>query len=96
MEQSVQRMLFNLGARLGSLEGYLYAGDKVEKKYLAGWLDNISREFSALPPEARRDVAGDYVQILEKVGALFLELYGSEDAGTVRVRTMVAEIKEGD
>ena len=33
MEKSVHRILFDLGARLGSLEGYLHGEEKVEKKY---------------------------------------------------------------
>ena len=31
---SPNRLLFDFGSRLGSLEGYLYAEDKVDKSYL--------------------------------------------------------------
>ena len=50
---SGNRTLFDLGARLGSLEGYLYAEEKVEKKYLPNWMENIAREFGGLPAEVR-------------------------------------------
>jgi hypothetical protein len=31
---SANRLLFDLASRLGSLEGYLYAEEKVDKSYL--------------------------------------------------------------
>jgi len=78
---------------LGSLEGYLFAGENVEKKYLAGWLENIEREFKDLPGDASMEIADDYATVLEKVAALFLRLYGEEDSGTLRVRAMTANLK---
>ena len=38
---SGDRLLFDLASRLGSLEGYLYAEDKVDKSYLPNWIDNL-------------------------------------------------------
>jgi hypothetical protein len=41
-------LLFDLGARLGSLEGYLYAGDRVDIKYLPNWLVNVAAAYVVL------------------------------------------------
>ena len=69
MDSSLHRSVFALGARIGSLEGYLYVGKDVEEKYLPGWLDNIKREFTELPPEAKQEIAGEYVEVVRKVAA---------------------------
>lgn len=80
------RALFNLGARLGSLEGYLYGEEKVEKHYLSGWMDNIAREFSSLPDGARREIAGDYALVWRKVESLVVKLYGDRDATALQIK----------
>ena len=48
---SANRLLFDLASRLGSLEGYLYAEEKVDKSYLPNWIDNIDHEFEGLSPK---------------------------------------------
>ena len=45
--KSLNQLIFDLGSRLGSLEGYLYSEEKVEKNYLPEWLNNINREFDS-------------------------------------------------
>ena len=47
---SVNNLLFNLASRWGSLEGYLYAEERVDSSYLPNWLRNIEREFTCLSP----------------------------------------------
>jgi hypothetical protein len=83
---SIYRCLLDLGARLGSLEGYLYAEERVEKKYLSGWIDNIERQFAELPPEVRGEVAAACGDIWRKVAASLARLYGEQDPIAVRVR----------
>ncbi len=96
MEKSGQRVLFDLGARLGSLEGYLYSDEKVEKKYLAGWLKNIDQQFKGLSVEIRTEIREDYAVILNKIEALFQRLYGNEGDDTLQLRAMVTSLKGGD
>ena len=83
---SVNRTLFDLGARLGSLEGYLYAEEKVEKKYLPNWTENIAREFGSLPAEVRREIAKDYMEVWRNVEALLVRIYGDSDPTTLQVK----------
>ena len=83
---SVNRALFGLGARLGSLEGYLYAEEKVEKKYLPNWIENIAREFGSLPAEVRREIAKDYMEVWRNVEALLVRIYGDSDPTTLQVK----------
>jgi hypothetical protein len=91
---SVNRTLFDLGARLGSLEGYLYAEEKVEKKYLQGWIENIVREFEDLPAETTVEIAKDYREVWRKVKALLERLYGHRDENVLRVKAIVDGLKE--
>ncbi len=93
--KSPTRLLFDLASRLGCLEGYLYSEEKVEKKYLQAWLQNIDREFGSLPGEVRNEIVVDYLELLKKVEALLQRLYGEEDADTLQVKQMVGGLKGG-
>lgn len=87
------RLLFDLASRLGSLEGYLYSEEKVEKKYLSGWLDNVERIFSSLAAEVRTEIQTDYLELLRKVHALLCRLYGDKDEYSTKLSAMIAKFK---
>ena len=89
---SANCLLFDLASRLGSLEGYLYTGEKVEKSYLPNWLQNIDREFKNLASEVRDEIQSDYVTLLKKVRALLHEAYGDEDANTLKIAAMLSSL----
>jgi hypothetical protein len=89
---SANRLLFDLASRLGSLEGYLYSEEKVDKKYLPNWLQNIDRLFLRLSPEIRGDIRQDYAELLEKVQALLRRLYGDGDENTRRIAAMISDL----
>ncbi|MGH7771603.1 MAG: hypothetical protein ACREQA_05145 [Candidatus Binatia bacterium] len=93
---SLSRLLFDLGSRLGSLEGYLYSEERVEEKYLHGWLQNIDREFRSLPSDERNEIATDYLELLKKVQALLRRLYGEENGNTLQVKEMMVDLKGGN
>ena len=84
-------LLFDLGSRLGSLEGYLYAQEKVEKNYLPNWLINVAAAYGCLAPEVRGEIRGEYLALLHKVHNLLRDAYGSEDANTAKIVAMIAE-----
>ena len=86
---SANRALFDLGARLGSLEGYLYAEERVEKKYLPRWIENIEREFETLPADVKDEIAHDCREIWRKVAALLAKIYGATDATTGQVERIL-------
>ncbi|HEX2226758.1 MAG TPA: hypothetical protein VHM64_06435 [Candidatus Binatia bacterium] len=85
-----QRLLFDLAARLGSLEGYLYAEEKVDKKYLPNWLRNIERAHVCLPKEVQHEIQSDYLALLHKTHNLLLDAYGREDPNTLKIAAMIA------
>jgi hypothetical protein len=93
---SANLLLFDLGARLGSLEGYLYAGDKVDKSYLPNWLVNVAAAYSCLTPEIRREIHGEYLALLHKVHNLLRDAYGSEDPNTVKISAMITATARGE
>jgi hypothetical protein len=93
--KSLNRLLFDLASRLGCLEGYLYSEERVDKKYLPGWLQNIDREFKSLPAEVRKEIGGDYLELLTKVEASLQRLYGEGDADTLQVKQMIGTLKGG-
>jgi hypothetical protein len=89
---SANRLLFDVAARLGSLEGYLYAEDIVDKSYLPNWLRNIEREFNGLTTEVRNEIQADYLALLAKVHALLQRLYGEHDPNTAKVTEMISAL----
>ena len=93
-EMSTNRRLFDLGARTGSLEGYLYTEDKVDKSYLKGWLENIGREFQSLPSPDSAEVKDDYTEVLMKIHALLKRLFGDQDPHALSVEKMIRELKD--
>ena len=94
MSPSDARKVFDLGARLGSLEGYLYEGKDVEAKYLPGWLDNVEKGFGELPPDVRRSCAAGFYEVLRKVAAYLQKLYGSSDTNAMKATAMVDAVKK--
>lgn len=84
------RLLFDLASRLGSLEGYLYAGEKVDKKYLPGWLRNIERAYACLSEDVQNEIQSDYLALLHKTHNLLRDAYGGEDPCTVKIAAMIA------
>ena len=91
---STNRLLFDLASRLGSLEGYLYAEEKVDTSYLPNWTENIDREFKSLPIEVRNEIQADYVGLLKKVRELLHKAYGDQDANTARIDAMLSGIPQ--
>ena len=91
---STNRLLFDLASRLGSLEGYLYAEEKVDTSYLHNWTENIDREFKSLPVEVRNEIQSDYVTLLKKVRDLLCKAYGDQDANTARIDAMLSRIPQ--
>ena len=87
---SRQRLLFDLGSRLGSLEGYLYAEEKVEEKYLPNWLRNIERAYACLAEEDRDEIQPDYLALLHKAHNLLRAAYGHQNPNTVTIAAMIA------
>jgi hypothetical protein len=91
---SANRLLFDLASRLGSLEGYLYAEEKVDKSYLPNWLRNIETEFHSLPAGIKAEVQSAYAEIVKKVHALLQRLYGDEDPNTARACKMISGVTQ--
>jgi hypothetical protein len=79
---------------LGSLEGYLYAEEKVDTSYLPNWTENIDREFKILPIEVRKEIQSDYVAVLKKVRELLHKAYGDQDPNTARIDAMLSGIPQ--
>jgi hypothetical protein len=91
---SANRLLFDLASRLGSLEGYLYAEDKVDKSYLPNWIDNIDREFRNLSAEVRNEIQPDYLALLKKVRDLLHKAYGDQDPNTAKIDAAIFRIAQ--
>jgi hypothetical protein len=92
---SPDRLLFDLASRLGSLEGYLYAEEKVDRSYLPNWLMNIAQAFNCLSPNVRDEVQSDYLELLRKVEALLKKSYGDQDPNSLKIAAIIAAVESG-
>lgn len=93
---SANRLLFDLAARMGSLEGYLYAEEKVDTKYLPNWLEHIDQEFNLLTLAVRNELRPDYLVLLQKIYDLLQKAYGSEDSNTTKVAAMISAASQAE
>jgi len=93
---SANQLLFDLAARMGSLEGYLYAEDKVEPKYLPNWLEHIDQEFNLLGLAVKNELRPDYLALLQKIHELLHKLYGCQDLNTMKVAAMISATSEAE
>lgn len=89
----VYREVFELAAKLGSLEGYVYERPDADPSYFPNWLGNIQRLYASLPQEARADFREQYQEVLTKVAGHLEKLAGPESGHLLRVREMLAEAK---
>jgi hypothetical protein len=87
---SPNRLLFDLAARMGSLEGYLYAEEKVDPKYLPNWLEHIDEEHKLLGTAVSEELRPDYLALLHKIHDLLLKAHGGQDPNTMKVAAMIA------
>jgi hypothetical protein len=91
---SANRLLFDLAARMGSLEGYLYAEEKVDPQYFPNWLQHIDDEFKLLAAAVGNEVRPDYLTLLRKIHDLLQKAYGSQDPNTTKVAGMISQAKK--
>jgi hypothetical protein len=56
---------FKFAAKAGSLEGYIFEREKPEP--LSNWVDNIDTMYRKLPEDVKKDIAGAYRTVLNRV-----------------------------
>jgi hypothetical protein len=49
------RKVYDFAAKVGSLEGYVYARGKSDIGPLTPWVDHALRDYNAIPPEVRQE-----------------------------------------
>jgi hypothetical protein len=84
-----QKQLFFFAAKVGSLEGYLYNREKLDK--LDDWVNNIVSLYHALPLQARKDIRDDLSLVLNRILA-----YGAHTLDTrhrTKLSGLLAEIE---
>ena len=89
----IYRDVFDLAAKVGCLEGYLYEQPQAAPQYLPNWLANIHRMYSSLPEEARADFLQRYVEVLDKAAGHMEKLLGANDSNVFHVKEMLAEAR---
>ncbi|MBI3079244.1 MAG: hypothetical protein HYY85_20015 [Deltaproteobacteria bacterium] len=87
--------VFRLAARLGSLEGYLYERRDVEVSSLPNWVENIEREYRALPAAVQAEVRGELVQVLRNVARSMAGAVDDGNPALASTHRLLAELEQG-
>lgn len=87
----IHKEVFDLAAKMGALEGWLYERPDASSRYFPAWLDNIERMHAALPREAQTDFQVHYRELLSKISEHMEKTFGAEAEHTQRVKRMLAE-----
>lgn len=84
----IYKDIYDFASKAGALEGYLYPKDKVDLKYIQGWVDNLLNQYEKLPP----DVKDEFQELCNKtIGRALHSLlqYMEEDQEVVKKLRMM-------
>jgi hypothetical protein len=87
--------VYELAAKLGSLEGYLYQRPDADPQYLPNWLGNIQRMWAELPSEARNDCQAKHAAVLKSVAEHLAKVVGLQDSNYLLLQRILAEVERG-
>lgn len=90
----IYRDVFDLAAKLGCLEGYLYEQPEAAPQYLQNWLGNIQRMYNALPLQVQAEFLDRYLEVLGTASEHLEKLVGANDNNFLQVKQMLAEAKK--
>lgn len=86
------KKIFQLAAKVGCLEGYMYKRNNVEPQYLPNWVGNIERMYGELPAEAKQAFKEDYLTVMKNILEHMEQVPGKEDKNTLKVKGMIEQI----
>ena len=88
----IYRDVFELAAKVGSLEGYLWDRPDASARYLPNWLGNLERMYASLTPEAQADCRPAYREVLAKAVEGMDKLLGPGDEIVVLAKRLLADL----
>ncbi len=88
------REVFDLAAKVGSLEGYLYLLPEEAPRYFNNWLGNIDRMYSALPKEVRDDCRDSFLETFGKAVELMDKLPNAGEENVRLAKKILAEARD--
>lgn len=49
----IYKEIYDFAASAGALEGYVYQRDKIDTRYFGNWINNLVKQYSAIPVDIR-------------------------------------------
>lgn len=89
----IYREVFDLAAKVGSLEGYLYLFPEDAPRYFPNWLANIQRMHSGLPKEVRDDCRASFLETFGTAVEHMEKLPNAGDENLRLAKQILAEAK---
>jgi hypothetical protein len=91
-EMSDPKKIFDLAAKVGCLEGYLYPKDRVDTSYLPNWVDNINNMFIKLSENDKKTFKEEYERILKNIFSYCKEILAEDDPIVIKLKNMLDNI----
>ncbi|MDO8690172.1 MAG: hypothetical protein Q7R39_09235 [Dehalococcoidia bacterium] len=88
----IYRDVFELAAKVGSMEGYLWERPDASSRYLPNWLGNLERMYASLPLEAQADCSPAYREVLSKAVEGMDKLLGPGDEIVLLAKRLLADL----
>ncbi len=84
--------LFNFSAKVGCLEGYLHERKNADTSTMPNWVGNIDRMYRELPEDVKKDVRGEYRQVLKKIVNSAEKILETNNPSLIKLQGMLAEV----
>ncbi len=85
----INRDIYEFAARVGALEGYVYAKEKMEASSLTNWVKSVVNQYRALPAEVREEFQDLCDGTLGRTVQSLIPLFGEDHEMIIQLKTLV-------
>ncbi len=86
----IYKDVYDFASKAGALEGYVYPRDKVDLKYIPGWVDNLLNQYEKLPPDVRDELQDLCNRTIGRALHSLLQYMGEDQEVIKKLRRMIS------
>lgn len=90
----IHLQVFELAAKLGSLEGYVWERPDASPRYFTNWFGNIETMYGALPQDVKTDFRPKYREVLASVVKHLEKILQPEDENLQCMKRLLAAVSD--
>jgi hypothetical protein len=85
----IYQEVYDLAAKAGALEGYVYPKEKVDLTYLPQWVDHLVNQYHRLPSEVREEFQGLFNGTIGRAIQSLLPKLGGEHEVIKKLKSVI-------